>query len=991
MRQSLAVSGRFSLLIFLLLVSSFWRPAHAEETLSLPLDGTISPEQTLADISATGLLVYRTGHKGKALRVGGLYGALKVPVEGLLSAGEGSVAMWVSPLDWSAKDKDFHVFFDARGDGALVLYKYFEDSRLLFLATRDINSDGNIVVGQSLDWSPGTWKHLVATWSYQGIRLYLDGSPVANIPTPADLPKTLMSTIDLGDSAWGRPRVSSSLLDEVRLFNHALTPAQVARLYRGQTGDSMYVPFGANALTVTHDATNANGLQLTLEWSHAVATNAVSYTVDVLCADGRVGQRLTGTATAALQQVSLPLPGCRTEGPLRIVVRASDSIGKDIENSLMIEGVHPVVNTGVIQGRRPVSPPALGIRTSGDEPKQEVQIPSPWTAPVVAQNGIHVWGRHFSFAEGPLASAISSQNRAVVPSPIQLLYGGTPLAGVSGSFSLQGSHAGEVLLPATTLALEQSGISFAGAVAYDGLYHLRMRAAEAITLQRNLQVRIPLSPDLLQRWHKYTGRALGNTGALAQSKGTLLKSAYAPYLWLGNDLAGLFWYAESDRFWPNASRSDAIRVERTANGAQLMLNLASAGAQLPKGWQFEFGLMPTPVRPVVAGKGSRLRLAPLSRPDIDVVWPENSDRSFKLYGYPEARVADLFDADLRRREQAGTKVAPYLCPTFLSTGSPEWRAYGAQWSLKRFDSTSTDVMAMGGALALMSPRASSWQQFFTGKLEQFIARHHPGALYFDNAQLYGGAVPDVGVGYLSGKTSKTEYPLLAYRRLFHSLARVGDEGGATTRILHGSGQLNPMIASSGTYFLNGEQYRGVVQDSYLKILSLDEFRQQFSSQVTGAAPLFIPEFDAARQALVQPTHELMGLLLVHDVPLWPVWVNVSVVEKSLQALEGSVPAGGQFVRYDSARVPATVANSAVLLSAHVATGASPLLVAFNTGVKTTTDVCMKSAGDARATALTDRLSATTYKRTTARCYRVDFPARGFRLLKAAGAMPRQAQ
>jgi hypothetical protein len=52
---------------------------------------------------------------------------------------------------------------------------------------------------------------------------------------------------------------------------------------------------------------------------------------------------------------------------------------------------------------------------------------------------------------------------------------------------------------------------------------------------------------------------------------------------------------------------------------------------------------------------------------------------------------------------------------------------------------------------------------------------------------------------------------------------------------------------------------------------------------------------------------------------------------------------------------------------------------------------MKSAGDARATALTDRLAGTTYKRTTARCYRVDFPARGFRLLKAAGTTSREAQ
>lgn len=961
---------------------------QARETLYLPFENALSPALSSVDIAHVGVEQFRSGHQGQALQVGGVYGNLRIPLTGLFSAREGSVSMWVSPVDWQAKDNDFHVFFDARGNGALVLYKYFEGSRMLFLSTRDIDSDGNVVVGREIDWQLGQWKHLVATWSYQGIRLYINGKPIATMPTLAELPDSLAETIELGDLAWGRPRTTSSLMDEVRMFDHALTPLQVERLYHGHTGASMYSAFNEKSLSLTHDATSAKALQLSLEWSHDITSTPVSYVADITCADGSASSKISGTARSTLHQLSIPLPACASAGMFRISVTASDRHGNAISRELTVESITPTSLSVYGHSKLPLPPPSFEARASSGPVvrRSEITVPAPWAAPRIEGHEVAVWGRRYDFSQGVMAASVHSQTQALIPAPMQLVYGNTMLPSPSATPPSVNS-AGEAVLATEIKISGNTEFLLTGSVAYDGLYHITMRVNNAVTLREDLRIQIPVAGAVLKRWHKYTGRALENTGALSphgtSGLSTLLKSAYTPYLWIGDEQVGLMWYAESDRYWPRAQHDDAIQLLRTAEGAMLILDIASAGTVLPKNWQFEFGLMPTPVRPVAHGKGSRLRLAPLSDPDIDVLWPDNSERSYRYYGYPEAQNPALFSAELRQREQRGGVVAPYLCPTFLSTATPEWRAAGPQWSMKRFDATSSDVMVSGGALAMVSPRSTSWQNFFANKLEAFLMTHQPGALYFDNAQLYGAAAPEAGIGYPGTEGQKPEYPILAYRRLFQNIAAISDRHGAAVRILHGSGQLNPLIASSGTYLLNGEQYRGVVQDSYLDILSLEEFRQQFSSSLTGAAPLFIPEFDADRQAQVQPTQELMGLLLVHDVPLWPVWVNVTVVQQALDALERAAPKAGQFVRYDSAAVPATVSQHDILISAHINGEAAPLLIAFNTGNKVATDICMKNSMDAQPGRITDHLTGETFTRRDNGCYRVDFSRRGYRLLKAS--------
>jgi PKD repeat protein/glucose/arabinose dehydrogenase len=71
-----------------------------------------------------------------------------------------------------------------------------------------------------------TWTHLAATWNAVTMRLYVNGTEVANSPLTGTA-LTSSSPLRIGGNAvW--PEWFSGLIDEVRVYNRALTAAQIA-------------------------------------------------------------------------------------------------------------------------------------------------------------------------------------------------------------------------------------------------------------------------------------------------------------------------------------------------------------------------------------------------------------------------------------------------------------------------------------------------------------------------------------------------------------------------------------------------------------------------------------------------------------------------------------------------------------------------------------------------------------------------------------------
>ena len=149
------------------------------------------------------------GRFGQALLSGPGTGYLHFPTRGVVLPIRGTVEAWVCPVDWAGTEEKFHVFFDVRGEGALYLYKYYQQTNLLMLSCPAIRGP-YYSADLPLNWEPGQWHHIAGTWSSRGVMSYVDGRPLSTDPVPAALPVSLGATFRIGDNPWHLPRRSSS-------------------------------------------------------------------------------------------------------------------------------------------------------------------------------------------------------------------------------------------------------------------------------------------------------------------------------------------------------------------------------------------------------------------------------------------------------------------------------------------------------------------------------------------------------------------------------------------------------------------------------------------------------------------------------------------------------------------------------------------------------------------------------------------------------------
>jgi hypothetical protein len=149
----------------------------------------------------------------------------------------------------------------------------------------------------------------------------------------------------------------------------------------------------------------------------------------------------------------------------------------------------------------------------------------------------------------------------------------------------------------------------------------------------------------------------------------------------------------------------------------------------------------------------------------------------------------------------------------------------------------------------------------------------------------------------------------------------------TFTMAHMSGKVTIPILAYDDSYLDGEHFRGRVKESYMDLMSLDTFRAEFMGRQWGIMPFFLPEFpqDLAKQ--VEPTRGLMGLLMIHDVSVWPIWCNAEVANEALAALDEFGYVDADFIPYFDPAPPATTDMKDVYVSAYKRNGRVLLIVA----------------------------------------------------------------
>lgn len=307
------------------------------------------------------------------------------------------------------------------------------------------------------------------------------------------------------------------------------------------------------------------------------------------------------------------------------------------------------------------------------KPEAKDIVPEPWTPMRKTATGLEVWNRQVTLGAALQPSQISNGKISMLARPM----------------TLDVQAAGLKLAPMEVTMQKKTGISYRQPVSgngftgellleseFDGFmkYTLRLNPQGKASLDR-LVLEVPIKPELATHFrHGHLGTPAQQTetegtynyGAMKQD----LSLPFTDTVWLGNDEMGFEWCAETDQWWSPENPRETVQILRGPDATTLRINLVSKTRVLNQAVQFQWAILPTPVKPMNEEILHDLRLAQSgwSLNDAKTGLKENTDKfidalreadvnAYHQFGWgPESPLA-LFSPD--------GWSAPYYRPTEL--------------------------------------------------------------------------------------------------------------------------------------------------------------------------------------------------------------------------------------------------------------------------------------------------------------------------------------
>lgn len=216
--------------------ASFDKTFTAEKAAGNP-QGNVGEEINLETMG----IYLQKGIKGKAMLTGvsedGQKGfSCRFDAGKNISMKEGTVTLFVKPLNWNGKDERFQIFFEAaskRGQDRLLIYKYVNSDELLFLLgpseTKDGKHQWTIASASIKNWESGNWYFIACSWDKEYLKLYVNSKLMKiekiKIPTKLDAFETF-SAGPLQGANWKKIG-GRTLVDELKIYDKALSQKEI--------------------------------------------------------------------------------------------------------------------------------------------------------------------------------------------------------------------------------------------------------------------------------------------------------------------------------------------------------------------------------------------------------------------------------------------------------------------------------------------------------------------------------------------------------------------------------------------------------------------------------------------------------------------------------------------------------------------------------------------------------------------------------------------
>lgn len=254
-------------------------------------------------IVTNGATAYVAGKFGSATTFDGASQSLMLPANLLAGATNFTIAAWVN---WNGGGAWQRIFdFGNNTTEYLFLTPSSGNGTLRFAITT--NGGGGEQMVETSPLSTGVWQHVAVTGNGNVLKLYKNGLPVATNSAVTITPANFNPALNyLGKSQWPDPLLNGRL-DEMHIFNYALSDAEIARLTNN-------VPPPPNTPT-TLAATLAGGT-LTFSWPTnylgcRLESNSVSLAV--------AGSWFTVSGSSATNQLAVPLSQANSNVFFRLV------------------------------------------------------------------------------------------------------------------------------------------------------------------------------------------------------------------------------------------------------------------------------------------------------------------------------------------------------------------------------------------------------------------------------------------------------------------------------------------------------------------------------------------------------------------------------------------------------------------------------------------------------------------------------------------------